>query len=104
MTAVIIQPQEKDLSRFAFAIQQLAQGRSNAVGTVTLRASQTTTTVTAPNCGAGSSVALFPATANAAAIVASTYVLSTNITPGQFVVTHPSNSNTDKTFYWIALG
>lgn len=102
MSAPVVQPGEKDLGRYAFAIKQLGEGRSNAVGTVTLRASQTTTTVAAPNCGESNAVFLMAATANAAAIVASTYVSS--VAPGQFVITHPSNANTDKTFYWIALG
>lgn len=102
--ALIVQTNERDPSKFAFAIQQLAAGRSNATGSLTLRASQTTTTVTAPNCGAGSAVFLFPQTANAAAVVASTYVLAANVTAGQFIVTHPSNANTDKTFSYVCLG
>lgn len=102
MSAPVVGTFEKDLTKYAQAIKELGQGRSNAVGTVTLRASQTTTTVAAPNCGAGNVVLLFPATANAAAIVASTYVSS--VAPGQFVITHPSNASVDKTFYWVALG
>lgn len=104
MSAPVVATFEKDSTKITAAIRELGQGRTNAAGSVTLRASQTTTTVSAPNCGAGNAVFLFPATANAAAIVASTYVLASNVTPGQFIVTHPSNSNTDKTFYWVALG
>lgn len=104
MSATIVRTQEKDLTQFAFAIQGLAAGRSNAVGTVTLRDGETTTTVQAPTCGATSRVFLFPATANAAAVVATTYVLSTNVTAGQFIVTHASDSDADQTFYWVALG
>jgi hypothetical protein len=104
MSALIVQTQEKDLTKFALALQQLAAGRSNAVGTVTLRDGQTTTTVTAPNCGAGSKVFLFPATANAAAVVATTYILAANVTAGQFIVTHASDSDTDQTFYYVCLG
>jgi hypothetical protein len=104
MTALIVQTQEKDLTKYALALQGLAQGRSNAVGSVTLRASQATTTVLAPNCGAGSKVFLFPETANAAAVVATTYILSANITPGQFVITHASDADTDQTFSYVCLG
>lgn len=104
MSVTIVPTDEKDLTKFAFAIQQLAQGRTNAAGTVTLRASQVTTTVPAPNCGAGSKVILFPATANAAAVVATTYVLATNVTAGQFIVTHASDVDVDQTFYWVAFG
>lgn len=104
MTATVVARDEKDLSKFAFSIQQLAMGRSNATGRVTLRDGETTTTVSAPNCGAGSRVFLFPATANAAAVVATTYVLATNVTAGQFIISHASDSDTDQTFYWVALG
>lgn len=104
MSAPVVGTFEKDLTKYAAAIKELGQGRTNAAGTVTLRASQTTTTVPAPNCGGDNAIFLFPATANAAAIVASTYVLTSNVTPGQFIVTHPSNGNADKTFYWVALG
>lgn len=102
--AVIVSTNERDPTKLAFAIQQLAAGRSNATGTVTLRASQTTTTVLAQNCGAGSAVFLFPQTANASAVLASTYALPTNVTSGQFIITHPSNANTDKTFWYVCLG
>lgn len=104
MSAPVVQVGEKNLDRYQFAIKQLGEGRSNAVGVATLRASQTTTTVPAPNCGAGNAVFLFPATANAAAIVASTYVREADVTKGQFVITHPSNVAADKIFYWVALG
>lgn len=104
MSAPIVASGEKNLDRYQFAIKQLGEGRSNAVGIITLRANQTTTTVSAPNCGAGNSVFLTPATANAAAIVAATYVLASNVTKGQFIITHTSNAATDKTFYWVALG
>jgi hypothetical protein len=104
LSAPVVGTNETDLTKFAFALQQLAQGRTNASGTVTLRASQTTTTVTAPTCGVGSRVFLFPATANAAAVVATTYILASNVTSGQFIVTHASDADVDQTFYWIALG
>ena len=51
MSVGIVGRDEKDLSKFAFAIQQLAEGRSNATGTVTLTANAASTTVTAPTCG-----------------------------------------------------
>lgn len=104
MSGVVLPANEKDQFKIVGAVNQLTQGRSNAVGTVTLTANVATTTVSAPNCAPGSSVLLFPATANAAAIVAATFVLSTNITAGQFIVSHTNNANADKTFYWVALG
>lgn len=95
---------EKDIYRIVQTVRQLAEGRTNATGTVTLTASATTTTVEAPNCGAGSAVFLFPATANAAAVVATTYVKEADVTSGQFIITHASDADTDQTFYYVALG
>jgi hypothetical protein len=85
-----------------FVIRQLIEGRSNAVGTCTLTANTTATTVAAINCGPNSAVFLFPKTAHAAAIVASTYVSS--VSARRFAVTHPSNANIDNDFYFVCLG
>lgn len=86
------------------AIRDLFAGRSNAVGTVTLRTSQTTTTVTALNCGAGSRVFLMPTTANAAAEFGAGSIYVGTVASGSFTITHASNANADKTFFWVALG
>jgi hypothetical protein len=104
MSAAVLAPSEKDPFKIVMAVRQLVEGRSNATGIVTLAANAATTTVSAPNCAAASVVLLFPATAHAAAIVAATYVRAADITKGQFIVTHASNSDADKTFYWVALG
>lgn len=84
------------------AIRQLIEGRSNAVGTCTLTANAGTTTVTAINCSQSSAVFLFPTTANAAAIVAATYV--STVSNGSFVVTHTNSATTGKTFFYVCLG
>jgi hypothetical protein len=102
MSGVILHIAEKDPTRQNQAIRDLFAGRSNAVGTVTLTANAATTAVTAINCGLGSKVFLFPTTANAAAIVAATYVSS--VGQGTFTITHTNNANADKTFFWVALG
>lgn len=102
MTALALNPEEKEPRRFVLAINQLGQGRSNAVGSVTLTANAASTTVTAQNCGSGSSVFLFPKTANAAAALATTYVGT--VSNGSFVITHANNSQSDKSFFWVALG
>jgi len=84
------------------ALRDLFAGRSNAVGTVTLTANAASTVVTAINCGKDSKVFLFPKTANAAAIVAATYVSA--VANGTFTVTHTNSATADKTFFWVALG
>lgn len=102
MSAVVLQRDEKDPAKQNFVINQLGQGRSNAVGEVTLTASTTTTTVTAVNCGADSAVFLFPQTANAANDLGIAYVSS--VSQGQFVITHASNARSDRTFWFVCLG
>lgn len=95
---------EKDFRRQNLAIKQLSQGRSNATGTVTLTANAATTTVAAENCASDSVIALMPQTANAAAALATTYVLASNVTNGQFIISHANDAQTDKTFGWEARG
>lgn len=104
MSAPVVSPGPDASLAVAFAIKKLGEGRSNAVGTVTLTANAGTTIVTAPTCGAGNAVLIFPCTANAAAIVAATYVATTDVTAGQFIVHHTNDANTDKTFFWAAFG
>jgi len=93
---------ERDL---VTAVQQLMQGRSNAVGTVTLRASQTTTTITGPMVNDQGHVFLSPRTANAAAAQATTYASISRIAGVPTVtITHANNSQTDRTFGYVVLG
>lgn len=104
MTAYVVQTNETDLTKHAFGQQQLAAGRSNAVGSVTLRTSNTTTTVTATNCGSGSKVFLSPTTANAAAEIGNGTIYVSTVSAGSFVLTHASNSQADRTFGFVCLG
>ncbi len=101
MTAYVPGTQERDLSKFALSLQQLASGRSNAVGTVTLRANETTTTVSTDNCATGSAIVLTPNTANAAAALGSSYVTAAN---KSFTITHANNAQTDRTFTYAIQG
>ena len=93
---------ETDPTKINRAIQQLEQGRLNVGATCTLRTGNTTTTVTAPNCGAKSQVQLTPKTANAAAALATTYVSA--VANGSFTLTHVSNGQTDRIFGFACLG
>jgi hypothetical protein len=103
MPAPIVSPNEKDLSKHAHAINQLAAGRSNAVGRVTLTINVGSTTVTATNCGADSTVLLFPETAAAATEYAAgtLRVLPAN---GSFTITHVNSATAGRTFRWVAFG
>jgi len=104
MTAYIVQRDEKDLKKLALAIQQLAEGRSNAVGTVTLAASAATTTVAAPTCAKGSVVLFSPLTPHAAAELANGTLYVSAVANGAFTLTHASNAQVDRIFGYVCLG
>lgn len=102
--AIQLQPGERDPQRIVDAIIQLVQGRQNSVGDVTLRAGQTTTTVSFPNCSKDCRVFLFPQTANAAAAVATTYIQRADILQRSFTITHANAGSTDRAFSFLAIG
>lgn len=83
------------------ALNRALSGKLNCTGTVTLRASQTTTTVTDNNCLANSVVLMQPTTAHAAGLGADGYVVAAD---GSFVINHSSNASTDRTFNYAILG
>lgn len=93
---------DKDLTRIVLAILQLARGRSNAVGGVTLTPSATSTTVSFENCSSESQVILSPRTANAAGALSTTYISAVN--NKSFTIAHASAATTDRTFGFVVLG
>lgn len=95
---------EKDPKNVIRSIQQLSAGRSNAVGLVTLAASATSTTVTDGNCSVDSTISLSPATADAAAALATTFIPVATIANGSFVISHTSAASTDRTFRYAIAG
>ena len=99
MSGPTLSPQERDPARIAFAVRQLAEGRSNAVGSFTLTPNAASTTVPAANCGVGSSVIAFPRTVSDAAEVG-----NGTVSNGAFTVTHANNAQADRTFMYVALG
>lgn len=102
--AIQLQPRERDIQRIVDAVIQLVLGRQNSVGDVTLRAGQTTTVVTFPNCSKDCRVFLEPQTANAAAALATTYVQRADILQSSFTITHANAGTTDRTFSFLAIG
>jgi hypothetical protein len=102
MSVYLPSTQDKDLAKFALSLQQLASGRSNATGSVTLTAGATSTVVTPDNCAPGSAVFLFPKTANAAAALSTTYVGT--VGKQTFTITHANNAQTDRSFFYVCLG
>lgn len=95
---------ERDPQRIIDAIMQLATGRQDSVGDVTLRPNQATTVVSFANCSTDSRVFLFPQTANAAAAVPTTYILQADILRRSFTIRHANNAQVDKTFSYLVIG
>jgi len=102
-----IVPREANTAQLADALNQAIRGRSNAVGLCTLANGGTSTVVTAPNCGTGNAVFLFPATANGAAQAGSAtppYIQAADVVQGGFTITHANPGNTTSTFFFLCLG
>lgn len=102
MSVAVLASEEQDFRRIVSVVNQLAQGRSNAVGTVTLTAGATSTVVTTKTSGAESVPLLIPTTANAATAVATTYVSAR--APSSFTLTHANTADVDKTFLYVCIG
>lgn len=95
---------ETRIPRIVQAVIELVMGRQNSVGDATLAAGTTTTVVSFENCSKDCRVFLFPQTANAAAALATTYILRANIVQRQFTVTHANAGTTDRTFSFLCIG
>lgn len=104
MTAYVPGTDEKDLKKIIISLQQLAAGRSNAVGTVTLTASVTTTAVTTANCAVGSTPILTATTDNAAAEFKNGTIKVSAVANGSFTITHANSAQTDRTFLYAIVG
>lgn len=90
------------LRQVALAVNLLIDGRSNAIGDVTLMANQTTTIITDLRVGKDSRILLMPITANAAGTLTTTYVSA--VGKQTFTITHTNNTQTDKTFKYAIIG
>ncbi len=104
MTAYVPGISETDLKKIVLAIQQLAAGRSNATGSVTLATGSATTTVTTANCAARSTPLLTPASANAAVEVGNGTLFVSAVSNGAFTITHANSATTGRTFLYAIVG
>ena len=84
------------------AINQLIVGRSNAVFSVTATLSADTTLIESDIINANSVPLLFPATAAAAAEVATTYAVTTSA--GVVTVHHANNATAGRTWHVLIIG
>jgi hypothetical protein len=93
---------ERDLRKVVALANRLLAGKLNAVTTVTLTASATTTTLQDSRIGGGSYIGLSPTTANAAAAMTKVYVSAK--AKGSATLTHDSTTDTDRTFDVLIIG
>lgn len=104
MTVYVPGITETDLKKIVLAVQQLAAGRSNAVGSVTLAAGASSTTVKTANCAAGSAPILVPASASAATELGNGTAYVSAVTNGAFTIAHANSTVTGRTFLYAILG
>jgi hypothetical protein len=104
MTAYVPGITETDLKKIVLALQQLAAGRSNAVGSVTLATGSPTTVVSDKNCAAGSTPILTAACANAATEVGNGTLFVSAVANGSFIITHANSAIAGRTFLYALLG
>lgn len=104
MTAYVPGITETDLKKIVLAIQGLAAGRSNAVGTVTLATGTSTTSVSTPNVASGSTPILTPASASAATELGNGTLYVSAVANGSFTITHASSATPGRTFLYAVLG
>lgn len=90
--------------RIVRAILDVFQGRTNATGTFTCAAGQTSTAVTSPVVSADDAIFLMPKTANAAAEIAAGTLYVSSVAAGTFTVTHANAGSTDRTFRYLVAG
>ena len=88
--------------QLAQALAGVLQGKINAVGSVTLTPSATSTTVTDSRIGANTFIGFSPLTAHAAAAQANLYVSAQQ--KGQATLSHASSANADQTFALLLIG
>ena len=93
----------KDIAEIVTAMQR---GRHNNVGTVTLTASATSTTLTDSRIATDSAIILVPTTANASAEMGNgtIFISETGRVNGSIVITHANNIQTDRTYRYAIIG
>jgi hypothetical protein len=104
MTAYVPGITETDPKKTVLAIQQLAAGRSNAVGAVTLATNAATTVVTDRNCAVGSTPLFTPISANAATEVGNGTMFVSAVANGSFTITHANSATAGRTFLYALIG
>jgi len=94
--------QAQHLRLISNTVNNTLDGKLNSTGAVTLRASQTTTTLVDERISVNSVIILEPTNANSNTAKANLFV-SAKIN-GSATLTHASSSNTDQKFGYVVIG
>jgi|TARA_R100000995_G_scaffold34655_2_gene15668 hypothetical protein len=93
---------EEHRRQLAIVVNNSLDGKLNSTGSVTLTASQTTTTLSDRRLGGDSVIVFMPTTANASAGITSLYVSAQGKQTA--TLTHANNGQTDRTYKYIIIG
>ncbi len=93
---------KQQVNKATLVVNGLLEGRHNAFGTATLATSTTTTSVIDARVGVSSVISLMPTTARAASALANLYVSARM--QGSFILTHDSQTYTDRVFAYTVGG
>ncbi len=95
-------PSDDSARNLVRTVFQLARGQTNSKGTFTLSSTGATLkSVSNVNCGPYSIVSWSPVTADAAAQMATVFLLSSNVTTGVFIVSQATNTSTSSIFNYV---
>ena len=94
--------QAQHLRLVSTTLNNVMDGRVNSTGAITLRASQTTTTLEDARIGGDSVIVFMPITANGKTAENDLFVSARQ--SGQATLTHASSGNTDQNFAYIIVG
>ncbi len=93
---------ETQIRNLIRSLHQLARGQTNSKGTFTLSSTGATLlSVSSVNCSPNSIVSWTPVTADAAAQMATLFLLSSNVTTGAFSVSQATNTSTSSIFNYV---
>lgn len=96
------------LRRVVKVVNNIMQGKTNNIGSLTLTANSATTTVTEAKgrIGQNTVILLAPTTTNAATEfgAGTIYVSGRDVANNQFTITHVNNAQTDRIFNYVLIG
>jgi hypothetical protein len=106
MTVYVPGISETDPKKIILAIQQLAAGRSNTVGTVTLTQNSATTVVTTRTgtCAPGSVPIPIPSSANGATEYGTGTWYISSVGVDTFTITHTNSATANRTWLYVIVG